>query len=41
MPTQVLQTAWRVLLAMNVAVWAEFFLRHEAHHLYLVMTRLR
>jgi uncharacterized damage-inducible protein DinB len=25
---------------MNVALWVEFFLLHEAHHLYMVMTRL-
>ncbi len=25
---------------MNLTLWLEFFLLHEAHHLYLVMTRL-
>ena len=25
---------------MNLALWIEFFLLHEAHHLYIVMTRL-
>jgi DinB superfamily len=26
--------------AMSVALWVEFFLLHEAHHLYMIMTRL-
>jgi DinB superfamily len=25
---------------MTVALWVEFFLLHEAHHLYMVMMRL-
>jgi hypothetical protein len=25
---------------MSLALWVEFFLLHEAHHLYVVMTRL-
>jgi hypothetical protein len=25
---------------MSLALWVEFFLLHEAHHLYIVMTRL-
>jgi uncharacterized damage-inducible protein DinB len=25
---------------MSVALWVEFFLLHEAHHLYVIMTRL-
>jgi hypothetical protein len=26
---------------MNIVLWVEFFLLHEAHHLYVAMTRLR
>jgi hypothetical protein len=29
-----------ILGDMSLALWVEFFLLHEAHHLYVVMTRL-